>query len=331
MTAPSTRIRRFRFNLPQRIAAGLLGLFLLQGFWLIFRQPRLATGEINGAGISSFFALILVQLFLLATGVILGGALWWVTRRLFGNLGGYTALALYCFSPAILRACLAPNLEILAALGIYGGIYTCIGVAHAMQGPRRKWRPRIVLLTAIFFATAVAHIAALAIVAIAGLAFMLWVAEGRRKLIFPVVFIAVAGASAARLVCYLLFPQNFALSFFTIPAPGFSLASVAHFFATPAHAGITLAAAAAFAYYLGSRRSRYFGNTVPLLSALVLLILPIGSATTPGLWALPFLLTFIGGIFADAFEGTQKRFAMTAAGGIVLLQAVCDALSMKML
>src|SRR5271165_4197368 len=31
-------VRRFRFNLPQRIAAGMLTLFLLQGFWLVSRQ-----------------------------------------------------------------------------------------------------------------------------------------------------------------------------------------------------------------------------------------------------------------------------------------------------
>ncbi len=31
-------LRRFRFNLPQRIAAGLLALFLLQGLWLTGRQ-----------------------------------------------------------------------------------------------------------------------------------------------------------------------------------------------------------------------------------------------------------------------------------------------------
>jgi len=32
------RIRRFRFNLPQRIAAGLLALFLIQGLWLTGHQ-----------------------------------------------------------------------------------------------------------------------------------------------------------------------------------------------------------------------------------------------------------------------------------------------------
>ena len=87
--------------------------------------------------------LLLLRLPFLFAGCLLGGGLWWVTRRLYGNRGGYTALALYCFSPAILKACVAPNAELLAALGVYGGVYTCIGVAHAMQGPRRKARPRM--------------------------------------------------------------------------------------------------------------------------------------------------------------------------------------------
>jgi hypothetical protein len=50
-----------------------------------------------------------------------------------------------------------------------------------MQGPRRKWRPRIVLLTVIFGVAAAAHIAALPLAALLGLAAMLWVAEGHRS------------------------------------------------------------------------------------------------------------------------------------------------------
>src|SRR6202453_4903485 len=38
MTLRLGRIRRFQFNLPQRIAAGLLALFLIQGLWLTERQ-----------------------------------------------------------------------------------------------------------------------------------------------------------------------------------------------------------------------------------------------------------------------------------------------------
>jgi hypothetical protein len=46
------------------------------------------------------------------------------------------------------------------------------------------------------------------------------------------------------------------------------------------------------------------------------------------LWALPFLLTLIGGVFADAYEGPKGRLAMGAAGAIVLLQAVFCVLSL---
>ncbi len=38
MTLRFGLLRRFRFNLPQRIAAGLLAVFLLQGMWLTSRQ-----------------------------------------------------------------------------------------------------------------------------------------------------------------------------------------------------------------------------------------------------------------------------------------------------
>ena len=44
--------------------------------------------------------------------------------------------------------------------GLYGLVYTAMGVAHAMQGPRRKWRPRIVLLTVALGLTAAAHLLA---------------------------------------------------------------------------------------------------------------------------------------------------------------------------
>src|SRR6202000_785092 len=73
--------------------------------------------------------LLLLRLPFLFAGFLLGGCIWWVTRRLYGNLGGYTALALYCFCPAILRACVQPSPEILAALGVYGGISTSYAVS----------------------------------------------------------------------------------------------------------------------------------------------------------------------------------------------------------
>ncbi|MFY9854697.1 MAG: hypothetical protein WAK26_12555 [Terracidiphilus sp.] len=394
-------LRRFRFNLPQRIAAVLLAVFLAQGLWLTsrqtltdrdyqytrcgremwerpsplagyfttcgnihdgvlayrlaglpltvdllaervldhFRKPEervvVANGELSSWELRHQLThiLLLLRLPFLAGGCLLGGGLWWVTRRLYGNLGGYTALALYCFSPAVLRACVSPNAEVLAALGVYGGVYTCIGVAHAMQGPRRKWRPRVVLLTLAFGLAAAAHIAALPVVALMGLAAMLWVAEGRRSQVLPVVLWAVAGALLVVFACYGFSPDAFSYVFRS--AAGFLWVSpdpARRFFSALPNAGITVAAGAAVVLFLGLRKSWYFGNIAPLLCALILMTLVMtGVPGSPWLWALPFLLTFVGGIFADAYDGPRGRLAMGAAAAIVLLQAVFCALNLRAL
>jgi hypothetical protein len=384
-------LRRFRFNLPQRIAAGLLALFLLQGLWVAahqtltdrdyqyarcgretwerpsalagyyttcgnihdgilayrlaglplslnlaieraldrFRKPEdrvlVTGGEVGTWELRHQVThiLLLLRLPFLVTGCVLGGCIWWVTRRLYGNLGGYTALALYCFCPAMLKACLEPNVEVLAALGVYGGVYTCIGVSHAMLGPRRKWRPRMVLLTAILGIAAASHIAALPITALLGLAFMLWVAEGRRSQVLPVVMAASAGALIILFACYGFSPDAFSYVFRS--GAGFlwfSIDPARRFFSSLPEAGITLAGAAAIALYLGMRKSRYFGNTAPLVCFLaVAAIITTGAPGAPWLWALPFLLTFAGGVFADTYEGPRGRLAMGAAAAVVALQA----------
>jgi hypothetical protein len=398
MTPRFGRIRRFQFNLPQRTAAGLLALFLIQGLWLtehqtltdrdyqyarcgretwerpsalacyyttcgnihdgilgyrfaglpltlnllaergmdVFRKPEdrvlQAGGEVSTWELRHQLThvLLLLRLPFLLAGCMLGAGMWWVTRRLYGNLGGYTALALYCFSPAVLRACVAPNAEVLAALGVYGGVYTCIGVAHAMQGPRRKWRPRIVLLTAAFGLAAASHIAALPVVAVLGLVAMVWVAEGRRSQVLPMVLIAVVGALILVFVCYGFSPDAFSYVFRS--GAGFlwvSLDPARRFFSSLFNSGITLALAAALVLYLGLRKSRYFGNTAPLLCGLILMVLVTkGVPGAPWLWALPFLLTFVGGVWADAYEGPRGRLAMAAGGAMVLLQAIFCVLSL---
>src|SRR5882724_4357158 len=126
--------------------------------------------------------------------VWLGGGLWWVSRRLFGNLGGFLALGLYCFSPTVIRYATTPNNEILATWGLYGLIYTAIGVAHAMYGPRRKWRPRIALLTFALGMTATAHLLAAIFGFIAAAIFLFYVAERRRSAVFSILIVSALGA-----------------------------------------------------------------------------------------------------------------------------------------
>ena len=398
MTHRFARLRRFRFNLPQRIAAGFLLAFLIQGLWLTGRQtltdrdyqvarcgremwerPSALAGYFTSCGnihdgviayrlaglpltvtllaergfdllrkpenrifqtagqLSSWelrhqinFVLLLLRLPFLAAGCLLGGGLWWVTRRLYGNLGGYTALALYCFSPPILRACVSPNPELLAALGVYGGVYTCIGVAHAMQGPRRRWMPRIVLLTAAFGLAAASHIAALPVVALLGLVLMFWIAEGRRAQLLPIILIAILGAFVFVFACYGFSPDAFSYLFRS--AAGFlwfSLDPARRFFTALPNAGVTVAAAAAAVLYLGLRKAWYFGNTTPLICFLAVVSLVMtGAPGSPWLWALPFLFTFIGGVFADAYDAPRGRLALASAGAIVLLQVVFCILSL---
>jgi hypothetical protein len=305
-----------------------------------FRSPENRVVQDNSGPISTWelrhqmtHILLLLRLPFLGAGCILGGCIWWVTRRLYGNLGGYTALALYCFCPAVLRACVEPNPDILAALGVYGGIYTCIGVAHAMQGPRKKWRPRIVLLTVIFGVTAASHIAALPVAALLGFVLMLWVAEGHRSLVLPILLAASAGAIFVVFISYGFSADAFSYVFRS--AAGFlwfSVSPAQRFFTTLTEAGITIAAGAAFLLYLGTRRSRYYGNTTPLICALILFSLVMtGAPGTPWLWAIPFLLTFIGGVFADAYETTRRRITLSAAASLVGLQVVFSILSLARL
>jgi len=200
-----------------------------------------------------------------------------------------------------------------------------------MQGPRRKWRPRIVLLACAFGMAAASHIAALPVVALLGLSAMLWVAEGRRAQILPIVLAAVAGAFVLVFACYGFSPDAFSYVFRS--AAGFlwiSLDPARRFFFSLPNAGLTIAAAAALLLYLAFRRSRYFGNTAPLLCALVLLPLVMtGAPGSPWLWAIPFLLTFIAGVFADAYESPRGRLALAAGGAIVALQVVFCMLSLQ--
>jgi hypothetical protein len=159
---------------------------------------------------------------------------------------------------------------------------------------------------------------------------MLWIAEGRRAQVLPVVLVTVAGALVLVFACYGFSPDAFSYLFRS--SAGFlwvSLEPAGRFFTALSNAGTTVAAAAAGALFLGLRKSWYFGNTTPLFCALVVGVLVMtGVPGSPWLWALPFLLTFVGGVFADAYEGPRGRLALGAAGAIVVLQAVFCVLSL---
>ena len=254
----------------------------------------------------------------------LGGGLWWVSRRLFGNEGGFFALGLYCFSPAVVRSAVMPNNDVLAMWGLYGLVYAAMGVAHAMQGPRSKWKPRIVLMTIALGLTAAAHLLAAMIGFVMAVVWMMYLAERRRSHVMQILVFSAVGALAILFGFY-----AFRLAPFSYVFTGggarfwFALDGARHFLLNMANGPIAVATLVALLLYVAVRRCRYFGNTAPLV--MVLLLFPLVTTQTvskPWLWALPFLFTFVGGVFADALETRQRRLFLGLSGAILLTQAM---------
>lgn len=254
----------------------------------------------------------------------LGGGLWWVCRRLFGNEGGFFALGLYCFCPAIIRSAVTPNNEVLAMWGLYGLVYTAMGVAHAMQGPRHKWRPRIALLTLSLGLTAAAHLLAAIIGFVMAVVWMMYLAQRRRSYVMQILVFSAVGALVILFASYAFRVAPFSYVFTGGGARfWFALDGVRRFFLNLTNAPIVVATLVALLLYASTRRCRYFGNTAPLI--MVLLLLPLVTTQTvsqPWVWALPFLFTFVGGVFADVLEMRQRKMFLALSGAILLMQAV---------
>ena len=370
-------LRKFRFNRPQKIAAALLAILLVQCLWVIqhdslsdtdyayarcgremWEKPSPLAGYFTtcgnihdgtlayrAAGLPLTIQRILagqpsttstwemrhelrfINLFLRLpftfAALALGACLWWVTRRLYGNTGGYIALGLYCFAPPIIAVATTPNNEIWAAFGLFSAVYAAIGVAHALQGPRKKWRPRIILLTIVLGVLAAAHIAAFLLALFFIVGFIAYVAETKRAYLPTLLIVWVLGAMFILFASYAFQPDAFSYVFRSQAAKlGFSLQPAHIMFSSPTNAGITIAAIAALVFYIGVRRSRYFGNTAPLIVAVILLMLvTTGVPGQPRLWALPFLFCFIGGVFADLLETPYRRTFLWITGALLLAQA----------
>ena len=255
--------------------------------------------------------------------VWLGGGLWWVARRLFDNEGGAIALGLYVLCPEVVRYATHPNNEILALWGLYGLVYTAIGVAHALQGPRTKWKPRILLLATALGLTAAAHLLAAIIGFIAGMAFLFYLADRRRSYVSQIMIFAALGAVVILFASFSFRPSAF-MYVFTGGAARFwfTTHAVWSFCTSYTNAGIVVAAAVALVVYVTSRPSRYFGNTTPLLMTVLLFTIYTTQVfSAPWVWALPFLFTFIGGVFADILESRQRKLFLALSAAILVTQA----------
>ena len=78
--------------------------------------------------------------------------------------------------------------------------------------------------------------------------------------------------------------------------------------------------------YAAWPRTRYFGNTAPLLVALLLLTLRVGAPHYPGLAiqfaAIPFVFVFVAGIYADLLETRRKSLVLTCVVSLLAANGV---------
>ncbi len=270
-------------------------------------------------------------------GLLLGASLWYVARRLFGNAGGYVALALYCFSPGILRASAvwSAEPEVGAAWGAFGAIFTAIAVAHTLYAPREVilWNWRRIVLLGLSLALAVGSQFSLVVVVPAALAFMLYLAPTRRAAAFVIWLVACAIALVLWYASYFFHAHAFwqgmvHASFFGVSWKAYTMPQAYHQVlaqigqSSPA---LVVALPAALITYFSWSRARYFGNTAPLLVAVLFLALALGAPHYPGLgfqfMAVPFMFLFVAGIAADLLESRHRQITLAAILGLLLASA----------
>jgi hypothetical protein len=280
----------------------------------------------------------LVRVPYLLFGLLLGASLWYVSRRLYGNAGGYIALALYCFSPGFIRSSAAWAVlpETGAAWGAFGAVFTAIAVAHTLYAPREVvlWNWRRILLLGLSLALAIGSQFSLIIVVPVALAFMLYLAPERR------VAAVVIWAAACGIGFLLLYASYFfharmfwegirhadflRVNWRAFAEPrGYQQMLVQFGQLSPA---LIIAAPLALVVYLAWPRARYFGNTAPLLVAALLLILGLGTPNYPGLGfplvAVPFLFAFVGGVASDRLETRSRSLVLACVWGLCIANAL---------
>jgi hypothetical protein len=350
--------------MPQILAALLLCVFLAQCLWFISRVNlaeneglilQAGAAQLRGQWMafseqhSSLVALLaalpvfrrdttnaylmgqnrwLIRGAFLFMGVMLGGSLWYVARRLYGNAGGYIALLLYIFSPFIIIRSSLLQPDIAAAWGVFGLIFTGIAVAHTLYAPREVvlWNWKRIVLLGISIGIAVGAQYSMVWLLLLTMVFMLWLAPVRRG---AVVVILLAACLVGLFVLSFTFVphslQMFAalrhaawgeLDFAQLVRIG-SYRLIGHFFWDNSAPVLFLLVISLVAYAFWPR-TRYFGTTAPLLAAVVCVFLSLIMPRTGGFVflfvSLPLLYVFIAGVFTDLLE---TRYSTAIAGGLV--------------
>ncbi len=263
----------------------------------------------------------------LLVGTLLGASIWYVGRRLYGPLCALIALALYCFSPRMIQQGAGSARMGLASWGFFGAIFVAMAAAHTLYAvpgvlsPGQRFRRPVMIGLALGVGSY--SLPAVALAVPLALVFMLFLAPRRRLEAAGLWLVGCASGAIVFIVMQRLGPH--VALFNRLPSSGHpdDLGQL-----NPVLLALT---AIALAAWLGRRRSRFFGNTAPLLAlaahglllAFVLADRDLWSVWSPSatIWnpALPMLFMFIAGVFADLLETRWRK--QVAAGTIVLLVA----------
>ncbi len=302
-------------------------IYLISSAPLLVWPDRLRTPE------TAWIWRWLLRLPFLGIGLLLGASLWYVARRLCTNFGGFVALILYCFSPAMIQASALWHTQpsIVAAWGSFGAVFTAIAVAHTLYAPREVvlWNWRRIALLGTSFALAAGAQFSMVVVAPVALLFLLYVAPVRRH-----AALAVWGASCTQgsiLFAAFYFFHMHALSeslrhavLFAPSLQGLANPRIYRVVIDKIIAGcpaLVLLLPVTLIAYAAWPRTRYFGNTAPLLVGLLFAALALGEPHTSGsgfiLSAIPFFFIFAAGVITDLAETRHRQVVIAGLGGLL--------------
>jgi hypothetical protein len=263
---------------------------------------------------------MVMRLPFLVVGLLLGASLWYVARRLYGNIGGYVALLLYCFSPLTIGSASEIGPAMVGAWGAFGLIFTSIAVAHTLYAPREVvlWNWRRILLMGLSIAICIGAQFSFWVLLLPALLFMLWVGHVRPGAVLMIFGAACIVAALVLWGIYGFRPAAFGhairgASWLEIGSkenvsPGLSW--LLHSLFLDHGLGLLILVAITLVAFAVWKRARFFGTAAPLLVTLLLFSLAVRmqfSATFFLILGLPFLMLFIAGVCADLLE---SRYAL---------------------
>ncbi len=363
-----------RIGAPQLIALVLLLIFALQCVWFIEHEPLSALEGVHieagllqlegyaSANSTQRTALVplmagiparisgaekhvdefndyrmAIRLPFMIVGILLGASLWYVARRLYGDIGGYVALGLYCFSPLTIGCASEVGSAVVGAWGAFGLIFTSIAVAHTLYAPREVvlWNWRRILLMGLSIAICVGAQFSFWIVLVPALLFMLWVGHVRRGAVV-VIFAAACIIALILLSAFYGFRiPTFAKAlghadWLEIASRDFFSAGMSWLLKTvflENGLGLLILTLVTVVTFIVWKRTRFFGTAAPLIVSLLLFSMGLRmhfSAFTFFLVALPFLILFMAGVSADLLESRHALLANAVVFGVLIANAMVD-------